>query len=260
MQSPIKFNIHDGIATISIDKVETCNALLPDDVVSLQKKLKHAENDENVRVLILGGQGNFCSGVDVRALDLIGNKKRWDTLGDFIAEIFEPLVQTLSNFRKPTVAVLDGVVAGAGLSIALNCDFRLVTKRVCITPAFSKLGLIPDCGGTWFLPRILGTAKALEFASFSNPLNAHQAQQLGLVTWLEDAATEDVILSRAKFIASLPCEATVQLRQLIAANWSRSLSEAVSAESKVMAKLGDSDDFREGLLAFRERRPPVFKD
>ncbi len=259
MVSPIKFSIDDGIAFISIDKAGTRNALLPDDVFSLRRHLKRAEGDKEVRVVILGGEGHFCSGVDVNALDLIGNGRRWSRLGDFIAEIFEPLVQILSNFSKPTIAVLDGVVAGAGLSIALNCDFRLATKRVCITPAFSKLGLIPDCGGTWFLPRILGAAKALEFAAFSDSLDAHRAQQLGLVTWVEDAATQEVILSRAKLIAALPCEAIVQLRQLIAANWSRSLSDAVNAESNVMSKLGESDNFREGLRAFRDRRPPVFR-
>lgn len=259
MSSSFKFNINNGFAIISIDKANTRNALMPDDVVSFRKYLKLAEDDKSVRVVILGGEGHFCSGVDIRALDLIGNGKRWSKLGDFIAETFEPLVQTLSNLSKPTIAVLDGVVAGAGLSIALNCDFRLVTKRVCITPAFSKLGLIPDCGGTWFLSRILGAAKAMEFASFSDSLDAHQAQELGLVTWLEDVATQNVIMSRAERIAALPREATVQLRQLIAANWSRSLSDAVNAESIVMSKLGESDDFREGLRAFHDRRPPVFR-
>ncbi len=258
MNTTIKFNIDNGIAYISIDKISTRNALLPDDVHLLRGYLKDAEDDDEVRLVILGGKGHFCSGVDIRALDLIGEGKRWARLGDFITETFEPLIQMLSNFGKPTMAVLDGVVAGAGLSIALNCDFRLATKRICISPAFSKLGLIPDCGGTWFLPRILGAAKALEFASLSDSVDALQAQQLGLVTWVEDAATQEVILSRAKLIAALPCEATVQLRKLIANNWSRPLYEAVRAESIVMSKLGESNDFREGLLAFRDRRAPVF--
>jgi len=259
MDAPIKFRIDDGIASVSINKTGTRNALMPDDVLSLRGYLKRAEEDGNVRLVILGGEGHFCSGVDIRALDLIGEGKRWNRLGDFIAETFEPLVHILSNFSKPTMAVLDGVVAGAGLSIALNCDFRLATKRVCITPAFSKLGLIPDCGGTWFLPRILGAAKALEFASFSDSVDALQAQQLGLVTWVEDVATQEVILSRARLVAALPCEATVQLRQLIAANWSRSLSAAVNAESSVMSKLGENDGFREALRAFRGRHQPIFR-
>lgn len=259
MDSPIKFNVNDGIAFVSIDKAATRNALLPDDVFAIRNQLKLIDDDKDVRALILGGVGHFCSGVDVRALELIGDGKRWGRLGDFISEVFEPLVQTLFNFSKPTMAVLDGVVAGAGLSIALNCDFRLATKRASITPAFSKLGLIPDCGGTWFLPRILGSAKAMEFASLSEPVGALEAHQLGLVTWIEEAATQEVVLSRAKRIAALPHEATVQLRQLIAANWSRPLSDAVKAESDAMSRLGESDNYREGFCAFRDRRPPIFK-
>ncbi|MGI0013887.1 MAG: enoyl-CoA hydratase/isomerase family protein [Nitrososphaera sp.] len=259
MPSNINFTKVESAAYISIDRPASRNALLPDDVVEFTRLVNEAGSDPQVRVIVLGGEGNFCSGVDVGVFESIGSGRRWPQLGDFIFEVFEPLVHALSNAKKPSIALLDGIVAGAGLSMALNCDYRLATKKAKFIPAFSKLGLIPDCGGSWLLPRLLGHAKAMEFASIGTPADAEKAKELGLVTWLVDSIDHIEIEERIAIVSALSTSGTTHLRRLLSESWSSSLSEALAAERTAMSELGAGSDFREGLLAFQQRRSPEFE-
>lgn len=259
MPSSIKFKKIDSFAFISIDRPASKNSLLPNDVIECTRLITEASANPSVRVIVLGADGDFCSGVDIGVFESIGPGRRWPQIGDFILEVFEPLVEAISNSSKPTVALLDGIVAGAGMSIALNCDYRIATKRTKIVPVFSKLGLIPDCGGTWLLPRLLGIANAMEFITTASPTGAEKAKELGLVTWLVDSIDHVDVQGRLKAISALSTNSTTQLRRLLCQNWSRSLSDSLAAEREAMSMLGSGADFQEGLLAFHQRRLPAFE-
>lgn len=247
------------IASILFNNSQSRNALDEATARTFLSILEEVDQDVDIRVLIIQGNGAFCSGVDLCVLDDIGTGRKWNDLGDLIEELFNPIVKKLCGMKKPTIAVIDGVAAGGGMSLALACDFRFGTMNAKFVPAHSRLGLIPDCGGTWFLRNLLGPAKALEIAVFSNPINAHAAKDMGLLTWLSNEGDPMAdLMQRTVEVARLPRLALLKMRDIFINTPSTSLAQALDTEGKMMSELGNTRDHIEGLQAFREKRQPHF--
>ena len=227
--------------------------------------LKAAAGDAGVRCVVITGAGRgFCAGQDLSdpaiAPDLTPGAAPKD-IGKLIEERYKPLALAIHHFPVPVIAAVNGVAAGAGANLALNCDIVLAAKSASFIQAFSKIGLIPDCGGTWLLPRLVGRAKALQLAMLGEKLPAAEAVQLGLIArCVPDAELMATAHATAVKLASLPTRALAETRRLLDEAMDLRFDEALKLESRVQSQLGYADDYREGAQAFFEKRAPQFKD
>lgn len=253
--------VRDGeVALINLCQPRTLNALSIEMAQRLLSSLRDADEDPDARVVVISGKGAFCSGIELAELDQVGSGKRWDGLETLVVKVFIPVVEQLWSMRKPTIARIEGVAAGAGMSLALACDFRYGGASAKFVPGFARLGLVPDCGGTWLLPRVVGVAKAFEINLLRSVIEASEAKQLGLLTWISDRADDEEAFDEClRTVISLPRLAVVNARNLLALGPGRDLRSALRAEAAAMGELGKTDDFQEGVLALKEKRPPVFR-
>jgi len=249
----------DGVATVTLNRPAAYNACTGPMLLSLQATMKQLERDAAVRAIVITGAGKaFCAG---QALDdpttLSSGTGRPDFLRA-VMERFNPLIIAIATIEKPVVAAVNGVAAGAGLGIALASDFRFAATGATFTTAFAKIGLVPDSGVSFFLPRMVGYARALELAVLSEKIDARRANELGLVTKLCD----DNLLGQAQaFAATLatgPRSLGLIKRQLVR-NGLGDLQAALTYEAQLQAVAGDTADFQEGVAAFLEKRQPVFR-
>lgn len=261
----IDYAVADGVATLTFNRPERMNsfhAAMHLEVRSALEEVATAATTGVVRVLVLTGAGRgFCAGQDLAAaeasFDAAGNPP---DLGKVVGDYYQPLIMQLQALPVPTVAAVNGVAAGAGASIALACDLVLATASASFVQAFAKIGLIPDTGGTWFLPKRVGMARAMGMALLGDKLSAAEAQAQGLI-WSVVADDEFVasVKDLAARLALAPTQALVQIRHAMRASLGNDLETQLGLEAKAMTALGQSADFREGVLAFTEKRPAVFK-
>lgn len=252
-------SIADHTAYVWFERPEARNALDEALARQLLSFLDRADEDPTVRVVVIGGRGAFCSGVDLSVLDQVGDGRKWVDLGCLIDSVFNPLARRLHELCKPSIAVVDGVAAGAGMSLALGCDFRIGTENAKFVSAFSRIGLIPDSGAIWLLSRLLGYARALEIAAFSMPIDSQKAEQYGLLTLRVDASEIDQRLRDfVTDVSALPRSAFLEMRRLLRESQTRSFTQCLESERNAMAQLGSTSDHAEGLEAFRQKRRPVF--
>lgn len=248
----------DGVATVTLDRPAAYNALTAALLESLVITIRTLQSDPAVRAIILTGAGKgFCSG---QALDdkrsLPGANAE---LGRAVVERYNPLIATLIASEKPIVAAINGVAAGAGLGLALACDFRIVASDAVFTTAFVKIGLACDAGTTLLLPRMIGYPRALELCLTGERFDAQRADALGLVTRLvppEFVAAEAAAFAR-QFVAG-PASLAYVKRELVR-NGLGDVLAALAFEAEMQTLAGRTEDFREGLAAFAEKRPPVFR-
>lgn len=264
--SPALLSRRDGaVLTLTLNRPQALNSFdgaLHDALIAA---LKSAAADPGVRCLVLTGAGRgFCAGQDLSdpavAPDLTPGAPPRD-LGNLIEARYKPLATLLHEFPVPTVAAVNGVAAGAGANLALNCDIVIAARSASFIQAFAKIGLIPDCGGTWLLPRLVGRAQAMALAMLGDKLGAEQAERIGLV-WrcVDDDALAGEAQALAERLASMPCKALAETRRAFAAADHMTLSEALSMEGAVQRRLGKSHDYVEGVGAFFAKRSPQFKD
>ena len=227
--------------------------------------LNAAAANAEVRCVVLTGAGRgFCAGQDLSdpaaAPELRPGAPATD-LGVLIEGFYKPLVQRLRSMPVPVLASVNGVAAGAGANIALNCDLVIAAESASFIQAFSKIGLIPDAGGSWLLPRLVGRSRALGLAMLGDKLPAAEAERLGMI-WqcVADEALASQTQALAERLAAMPTRALVATRQALDAAGQMSMDEALSAEARLQGQLGAAHDYLEGVAAFKAKRLPVFSD
>lgn len=251
----IDFKADGPIARITLNRPDRLNSF----TVQMHAELRDAlEKLEDARVLILTGAGRgFCAGQDLN--DRAVAPGETVDLGDTVERCWNPLIRTLTSLPQPVIARVNGVAAGAGANIALACDIVVATKSAKFIQSFSAIGLIPDSGGTWALPRVVGQARALGLALTGEPLPADKAEEWGMI-WkcVDDDALDVEVDAIAGKLASLPPLGLAAIKDMIRSSWQYSLDEELERQAGAMRRLGFTQDYREGVAAFLEKREPKF--
>ena len=257
----ILYSTEGGIARLTLSRPDKLNSFTGEMHAELRDALDSIQADGSVRVLVLSGAGRaFCAGQDLADPEMSALPDgRLADIGNVVENNYKPLILRLQNLRVPTIAAVNGIAAGAGASVALACDLVVATKSASFLQAFSKVGLIPDTGGTWFLPQRVGMARAIGLAMLADKLPAEKAADWGLI-WAayEDAEFSAKVDAMAVQLAALPTKALVRTRQAMHAAASHTLEQQLSFEGGFMRELGWSPDYAEGVAAFMEKRAPKF--
>jgi 2-(1,2-epoxy-1,2-dihydrophenyl)acetyl-CoA isomerase len=256
----------DGpVLTLTLNRPQALNSFTGALHDVLLAALKAAAGDSTVRCVVLTGAGRgFCAGQDLSdpaiAPDLTPGAAQKD-IGALIEARYKPLALMLHDFPVPVLAAVNGVAAGAGANIALNCDMVIAARSASFIQAFSKIGLIPDAGGTWLLPRLVGRAQAMALALLGDKLSAEEAQRIGMIyRCVDDAQLGAETQALAQRLAAMPVRALAETRRAFAQADHLTLSAALSMEADVQRRLGHSADYIEGVSAFFAKRTAVFKD
>ncbi|RZT98149.1 2-(1,2-epoxy-1,2-dihydrophenyl)acetyl-CoA isomerase PaaG [Rivibacter subsaxonicus] len=248
----------EGIARITLNRPDRLNSFNDAMHAELRDALGAAE-DPAVRVVVIGGAGRgFCAGQDLGEGAAAGPGESLD-LGRTLEQNYLPLITRIRALRKPVIAAVGGVAAGAGASLALACDLVIATRSASFIQAFSKIALVPDAGGTWLLPRLVGRQRAMGLALLGDKLSAEQAEQWGLI-WrcVDDAAFPAEVDALAARLATAPTQALARIKQALDASEGNDLLAQMQLEVKLQRELGASPDFAEGVAAFAEKRAPRF--
>jgi len=249
----------DGIARITLNRPERLNSFTSSMHAELRDALAQVAADKSARVLLLTGAGRgFCAGQDLSDRAVAPGAAPVD-LGESIESNYRPLVLGLRNLAVPVVCAVNGVAAGAGANIALACDIVIAARSASFIQAFCKIGLIPDSGGTFFLPRLVGTARAMGLAMLGEKLTAEQAEEWGLI-WkcVDDAQLASTVDGLLVHLAQAPTKGLAAIKRALYASSTATLEDALTHERDVQRELGQSDDYREGVAAFLAKRPPRF--
>lgn len=249
--------IVNGVCTLKLNRPEVFNSFNRPMAMQLQKALDECELNDDVRTIVITGEGKaFCAGQDLgEAVDPEGPELR-----TIVKEHYNPIILRIRSIEKPIIAAVNGVAAGAGANIALACDLTIAKKSASFIQAFSKIGLIPDSGGTFFLPRIIGFQKALGLMMTGDKLSADQAEQMNLIyKVVEDDTFEEAYKTLAETLAAMPTRGLGLTKKAVNASWTNDLSSQLDLEEELQTEAGETYDFREGVNAFLEKRKPEFK-
>jgi len=256
----IEYTVEDGVAILRLNRPETLNSFNTAMHREVREALKSARRDRDVRCLLVTGNGRgFCAGQDLNDRAVAPGADPVD-LGESVEQNYNPLIRALTGLEKPVVCAVNGVAAGAGASIALACDIVLAARSASFVQAFAKIGVIPDSGGTWHLPRALGLPRAKGLALLGGKLPAEQAEAWGLI-WqcVDDDKLWETALGLAQQLATQPTRALARIKHAMNAATACSLDEQLEREKGFMRELGYSHDYQEGVAAFRDKRKPAFK-
>ncbi len=250
----------NGVGTITLNRPDKLNAFNDELTFSLQDALKEMEKDAAVRAIIITGAGRgFCSGQDLQSRSISQDMGQRPSLGDSIRRRYNPIILKLRKIEKPVIAAVNGVAAGAGASLAFACDMRVVADNTVFIQSFTKVGLVPDSGSTFLLPRLIGVTKAFELMLSAEKLDATEALRLGLVNKVvapENLMSEAMTL--AEKIAAGPSKAFGLTKRAINRAIFSDLEELLEYEASLQEIAGRSDDFAEGVKAFVEKRTPAY--
>jgi 2-(1,2-epoxy-1,2-dihydrophenyl)acetyl-CoA isomerase len=250
----ILFAAADGVARITLNRPDKLNSFTSAMHLEVRDALQRVTADNSIRVLVLTGAGRgFCAGQDLAD---VGD----DSLGEIVKEFYSPLVESLRALPIPVIAAVNGVAAGAGANIALACDIVIAARSASFVEAFCRLGLIPDTGGTYFLPRLLGSARATGLAMLGDKLSAERAESWGLI-WqcVDDDKLASEVDALARHFATAPTLGLARTKQALQASSTNTLSQQLQLEGEMMQELGNSHDYNEGVAAFLAKRAPQFK-
>jgi 2-(1,2-epoxy-1,2-dihydrophenyl)acetyl-CoA isomerase len=258
----INYGVADGVATITLNRPDKLNSLTGAMALEVHRALDSAASDATAKAVVLTGAGRaFCAGQDLAdpAMSPKPGSNAPADIGDVVEAFYSPLVRRLRAMPKPVVCAVNGVAAGAGANIALACDIVLAVQTASFIQPFCKLGLVPDAGGTWLLPQLVGRARAVGLALLGDKLSAEQAAQWGLI-WkcIPADSFEAEVNSIAKTLAAGPTLGYVRTRQAIDAAATSTLDAQLDMERDMQRELGNSQDYAEGVKAFIGQRPPVF--
>jgi len=252
----IRFELHDRIARITLNRPDRLNSFTS----QMHEELRDAlANLDDARVVVLTGAGRgFCAGQDLNDRAVTAEGQPVD-LGMTVETSWNPLIRTLTTMPQPVIARVNGVAAGAGANVALACDIVVAARSARFIQSFSAIGLIPDSGGTWMLPRLIGQARALALALTGEPLSAEKAEEWGMI-WkcVDDEALDSEVDAIAHKLASLPPLGLASIKTMMRETWAHTLDQELDRQRDAMRRLGFSQDYREGVAAFLEKREPNF--
>jgi 2-(1,2-epoxy-1,2-dihydrophenyl)acetyl-CoA isomerase len=260
----VLYETRGAVALVTLNRPQSLNSFTRAMHQELWAALDRIEADKAVRALVITGAGRgFCAGADLAEFDFAPGPdlvKRADP-GPVIEQAFNPTVRKLQALRVPTIAAVNGVAAGAGASLAMTCDLAVAASNAVFVQAFSKIGLVPDAGGSWLLVKRLGLARAMGCAMLGDKLSAKDAKEQGMI-WDVAPEGEDCVeaaMKLAQRLAVMPTRALVATRHLLRGAASRDLDAQLDAERDTQSALGKTHDYIEGVMAFREKRPANFK-
>jgi len=257
--SSILFEQIEGVAKITLNRPDSFNSFDREMAFRLQDLLDQCKDDDSIRAVYLTGNGKaFCAGQDIKFLLDPANADIG--LNRIVPEHYNPIVTKIYGLPKPVVCGVNGVAAGAGANIALVCDVTLATESASFIQAFSKIGLIPDSGGTYALPRLVGFQKAIALAMLGDKVGAAEAERLGMIyKYFPDDSFEESAFAIAKKLSQMPTKALAYTKELFNRSLTNSFEEQLQLEGVYQALAGASEDYKEGINAFVEKRKPVFK-
>lgn len=250
------YELTDGICTITLNRPEVYNAFNEQMKKEMNDALKEAEKDSAVRCVVIRGAGDkaFCSGQDLK--EHAGGKR---SLKDSLEKSYNPMIRKIRTMEKPVIGMINGVAAGAGCSLALACDMRIMSSTAKLIEVFVRIGLVPDSGSHWFLPRLVGMARAFEYAATGRDISAEEAERVGLVNKVvPPEQLEQETMSLAKKFAQAPTKAIGLIKRTLNKAWTVDLDTLLDYEAIVQQIASETEDHQEGTKAFLEKRQANF--
>ncbi len=255
----IRYEVDGPVAWLTLNRPDSLNALTGQLSAEAGDAVAEAAGDDEVRCVVITGEGRgFCAGQDLKDPSLGTDLTKIDFAG-LLRQTYNRLILSIIDLPKPVVAGVNGVAAGAGVSLACAADVRVVSSAASFIQAFVKIGLLPDSGGNYLLPRIVGHAKALELSITGDRVSAEEAYRIGLASVVVDAESfRDELAAYAAKLAALPTKAIAASKRVMREAWGMSLADVLDREAEVQQELGETHDFAEGILAFLEKREAKF--
>jgi 2-(1,2-epoxy-1,2-dihydrophenyl)acetyl-CoA isomerase len=255
--SSILFEIRDQLAILRLNRPDKLNAFNREMGILLVERLRECHESPEIRAVFLTGMGKgFSAGQDLAEVQHV----QQEDAGWMLAEVYNPTVTSIRKMNKPVIAAVNGVAAGAGANIAICCDLVLASRSASFIQAFSKIGLVPDSGGTFFLPRLIGWQKASGLSMLGERMSATEAEQIGMIyKVLEDETFEEESLKIAQALAKMPTAGLALIKQALNQSLTNSLEDQLSLEKELQLKAVKTQDYREGVEAFLQKRAPAFK-
>lgn len=258
MYETLIYEKNNGVATIALNRPEVLNAFNGRMHEEIRETFDDAAEDDETRAIVIRGEGHgFSAGADL--VEVMEHDDGDLDLGEYLRETYSRLVTRIVNIEKPVIASLHGPVYGAGMGIALACDLRIAAENAEFSVAFVKIGLMPDAGVSFFLPRVVGLGRAMEMSMLGEAVEAKEAYNIGLVNKVvakDELADETAALARR--LADLPTLALGQIKQSFHASFEKDLETALESEARDQTLCGYTNDYKEGVAAFREKRPANF--
>jgi 2-(1,2-epoxy-1,2-dihydrophenyl)acetyl-CoA isomerase len=256
----VLFSIEQGVALLSLNRPDQLNSFNTQMHGEVREALQQIRQRSDVRVLLLTAEGRgFCAGQDLSDRQVAPGAAMPD-LGESIEKFYNPLVRALRDLPMPVICAVNGVAAGAGANLPLACDLVIAARSATFIQAFCKLGLVPDSGGTWTLPRLVGMARAKQLALLGDRLSAEQAEHWGLIyQCVNDEALRETALQLARHLATQPTRGLALIKRALNASFDNSFDEQLTLERDLQRLAGRTEDYREGAAAFMEKRTPTFK-
>jgi 2-(1,2-epoxy-1,2-dihydrophenyl)acetyl-CoA isomerase len=258
--APVLVSLDAGVLQVTLNRPDKLNCLNAEMHQLLRQALERATDEPAVRAVLLTGAGRgFCAGQDLSERDVSAGAPAID-LSVSLGSYYNPLVRRIRELPKPVLCAVNGVAAGAGANLALACDIVLAARSAAFIQSFARIGLVPDSGGTWFLPRLVGRARAMGLALLGEKLDAGQALEWGLI-WkvVDDEQLSPVAMQLAKRLAEGPTKGYGLIKKAMNASAGNSLDAQLDLERDLQREAGLSEDYREGVGAFKEKRPPRFR-
>lgn len=258
MNNSILIKIENQVAYITLNRPDVFNSFNREMALSLQSILDDCEHNNEVRSIVITGNGKaFCAGQDLKE---VTSPELNPGFKKILEEHYNPIITRIRAINKPIIAAVNGVAAGAGANIALSCDLVVASNKASFIQAFSKIGLIPDSGGSFFLPRLIGFQKATALMMLGDKVTAEEAEELGMIfKVISSESFNEEVEKLAVKLANMPTKALGLIKELLSKSMTNTLEQQLELEGKLQIKAALSEDYTEGVNAFMEKRKPIFK-